>query len=372
MFVDELDEGDSFTASLMDILVKELADRRTRSHEADRHLICDSTAKGLRSLASTSSVYRPRTIPRYASRRSINLAEYLAVPPDPMDLESGDHFNEEDFVAHPTGPPSRASREVRDFYDAYLGARLRSQTASSSREQSGEPPENNPADDAPTNLQRPLMGWLSPRAETRRSPSASSGPSLARQGPIRRATRSRTVDFNDFTSRRRLELRHNATDDSAPTLDEYPAEGLAREELLDFPSAEAALHARSLSAPTRRFEIHLPSWRHGAGSEDVSSTPWTEVPNTVSETSQLHTPRLTPLSQLIEASRVLEPPVNYTSEAQSRLDESIRRIESARLTAPRLRRGGLRAPESLLPSGSRSPLRSMHASPFPRSRSESP
>ncbi|KZT24565.1 hypothetical protein NEOLEDRAFT_1067271, partial [Neolentinus lepideus HHB14362 ss-1] len=90
MFVDELDEGDSFTASLMDILVKELADRRTRSHEADRHLICDSTAKGLRSLASTSSVYRPRTIPRYASRRSINLAEYLAVPPDPMDLEGGD------------------------------------------------------------------------------------------------------------------------------------------------------------------------------------------------------------------------------------------------------------------------------------------
>ncbi|TFK55637.1 hypothetical protein OE88DRAFT_643325 [Heliocybe sulcata] len=253
-FVDELDEGDSFTASLMDILVKELADRRTRSHEADHHLVCDATAKGLRSLASTSSVYRPHTLPRYASRRNINLAEYLAVPPDRMDLEAGDHVYEEDFVALANSPPPRSDstvREARDIYDAYLGSRLRPQTASSSREQSDEPPENNPVDDAPRVVHRPMMGWLSPRTDTRRSPSASSGPSLARQGPIRR-------------------LRRNAADDSSATFGPSFADRQTREEPLNFPSSEAALRARNMSAPSRRLEIHLPSWRHGSSTEDVT------------------------------------------------------------------------------------------------------
>ncbi|KAJ3003234.1 hypothetical protein NUW54_g5409 [Trametes sanguinea] len=46
-FVEELDEGDSFTTGLIDVLVKEMAERRTRPNPIDRRLISERTAKAL-------------------------------------------------------------------------------------------------------------------------------------------------------------------------------------------------------------------------------------------------------------------------------------------------------------------------------------
>ncbi|KAE9409850.1 hypothetical protein BT96DRAFT_766343, partial [Gymnopus androsaceus JB14] len=48
LFAKQLDAGDSFTTSLVDILVTEIADRQSRSNVDDRRLIGEKTARSLR------------------------------------------------------------------------------------------------------------------------------------------------------------------------------------------------------------------------------------------------------------------------------------------------------------------------------------
>ncbi|KAI0029039.1 hypothetical protein K488DRAFT_9317, partial [Vararia minispora EC-137] len=62
-FVEDLDSGDSFTTALIDLLVKELAERRMRQSAEDRRLISDSTSRSLRMLAAPARVYRQRRTP---------------------------------------------------------------------------------------------------------------------------------------------------------------------------------------------------------------------------------------------------------------------------------------------------------------------
>ncbi|KAF8655328.1 hypothetical protein AX16_003101 [Volvariella volvacea WC 439] len=57
-FVEDLDTGDSFTASIIEILVKEYADRCNRTNPNERRLIADNTAQSLLNLAKRRT-YRP-------------------------------------------------------------------------------------------------------------------------------------------------------------------------------------------------------------------------------------------------------------------------------------------------------------------------
>ncbi|KAI0291766.1 hypothetical protein BC826DRAFT_1186829 [Russula brevipes] len=65
-----------------------MAERRQRQ-AADRRLISDRTAKSLRTLAAPRRVYRGHTRRHgsVAARRPVNLADYLSVPHEEMDLD---------------------------------------------------------------------------------------------------------------------------------------------------------------------------------------------------------------------------------------------------------------------------------------------
>ncbi|KAH9959189.1 hypothetical protein BC827DRAFT_1111645, partial [Russula dissimulans] len=97
-FVEDLDPGDSFTTTLTELLVREMAERRQRQ-TADRRLISDRTAKGLRTLAAPQRVYRDRSGRGAAARRTLNLSDYLSVPPEEMDLDD-DNDSMESIMDH--------------------------------------------------------------------------------------------------------------------------------------------------------------------------------------------------------------------------------------------------------------------------------
>ena len=129
-FVEDLDPGDSFTTMLTELLVRvrlvyrplsvfviecllsfqEMAERRHRQVASDRRLISDRTAKGLRTLAAPQRVYRDRGVRGLASRRSLNLTDYLVVPPEEMELDD-DNDSLESAV--------EGARMNYDLYDAY-------------------------------------------------------------------------------------------------------------------------------------------------------------------------------------------------------------------------------------------------------------
>jgi hypothetical protein len=89
---------------------QEMAERRHRQVAADRRLISDRTAKGLRTLAAPQRVYRDRGMRGLASRRSLNLTDYLVVPPEEMELDD-DNDSLESAV--------EGARINYDLYDAY-------------------------------------------------------------------------------------------------------------------------------------------------------------------------------------------------------------------------------------------------------------
>ncbi|KAI0245875.1 hypothetical protein BJV78DRAFT_1136562, partial [Lactifluus subvellereus] len=115
-FVEELDPGDAFTTTLTELLVREMAERRQRQATADRRLISDRTAKGLRTLAAPQRVYRDRGIRSLNARRSLNLTDYLAMPPEEMELD--DDNDSLESMVDPSGAVEGA-RMNSDLYDTY-------------------------------------------------------------------------------------------------------------------------------------------------------------------------------------------------------------------------------------------------------------
>ncbi|KAI0294590.1 hypothetical protein BC826DRAFT_1185709 [Russula brevipes] len=116
-FVEDLDPGDSFTTTLTELLVREMAERRQRQ-AADRRLISDRTAKGLRTLAAPQRVYRDRTGRGVAARRPLNLTDYLSVPPEDIDLDDDNDNDSLESMINPSGAIEGA-RMNSDIYDAY-------------------------------------------------------------------------------------------------------------------------------------------------------------------------------------------------------------------------------------------------------------
>ncbi|KAJ7126414.1 hypothetical protein C8R43DRAFT_1028877 [Mycena crocata] len=309
-FVEDLDAGDSFTTSVIEILVQELAERRLRSSPGDRRLIADRTAKSLRLLATPIRIYRER---RTTGRRTVNLTEYLTSPPDEMEMEE----DEDDFenLLERATVPVEGVRINSELYDAYGPGSWASGSTTRRSFPTGGPPTPALSDDSPP----PTMPMLSPPTSTRSPvwtlPPAAAG-SLSRQPSIRRPARSRTVDFNDFTSRRRSTTRDLRADPAG----EEPWTRNSQSTRRFFP----------FSYQTRRHDMH---WNEGgeASGAEGSDEPISYTEPTPSSATFYSFP--TPISS------------SSSSNDGHSAEISAERVTSA---APRLRRGGIRPPESLL------------------------
>ncbi|KAI9462058.1 hypothetical protein F5148DRAFT_1286521 [Russula earlei] len=329
-FVQDLDPGDSFTTTLTELLVREMAERRQRQ-AADRGLISDRTAKGLRTLAAPQRVYRDRTGRGSAARRTLNLSDYLSVPPEEMDLDD-DNDSMESIIDHPV--TIEGTRMNTDLYDALhrtpyfsLAAPLTPYATLSATRGLGSFARAPPTDGDPH-----------PR---RALPSA---PALTRQPSIRRIpARSRTVDFTDFTSRRRSSVREGNNITSGIETD------------TDDPTAPTTISSylspsNTTGVPPRRF---FPSRR--------PELPWNPIPESVSNASTVTSSG----TGTAATSSMRSSPTPATTQMDARAQRTFLSWlpsttllslpppppvdpHSPRVT-PRLRRGGVRPPESLLP-----------------------
>jgi hypothetical protein len=162
------------------------------------------------------------------------------------------------------------------------------------------------------------------------SVSVSAPTNLSRQASIRRAARSRMVDFNDFTHRRRTTTRDTLAS------------------RIDGGGAETVTEPReSISSQTVRrfFPFPRPSRRHQSSANQA----WSEFSDTLSPDSD------DPAQYFSIEPTVVAWYDPTAAEPRGSPDAESREETENLLRAPRLRRGGVRAPESML---------SRHASPL--------
>jgi len=324
-FVNELDTGDSFTTSLIDILVRELAERSTRANSSDKRLIADCTAKSLRMLATPLRIYRDRASRAHSSRRNPTLTEYLHPAPLEVDMED----EEEDFDGMPDNGTSvvEGVRMNSDLYDAFGWSEpSRRLGASASPSPNADSPVPMSRSRSPPSSARNIPWVILPGA-----PGSLSSSPLVRQPSLRRPTRTRTVDFNDFTHRRRSSIRDSNS--SRPEASESASE-----------PPEGSWNAGTQSA--RRFFPFTRSRRR-----ESSNFPWSEAAEAVNGEpseggAQDYDADLS--SRFNSTMPVGSTPFHTTPDTE--ISE-----ERAGGTTLRLRRGGVRAPESML---------SRHASPI--------
>ncbi|KAG9317811.1 hypothetical protein JVU11DRAFT_2035 [Chiua virens] len=319
-FVEDLDRGDSFTTSLIEVLVKEVAERRYRHHAADRGLIGDRTARSLRKLSSHTSIYRERIPGRgLGGRRGMDLAEYLSQPPDELEVD------EDDDELGPYGTfVMEGSRFNTEIYDAYRSQHSWSNSSTPyflNVPHTSPPMSSAPPPDAASDRILPPLVDASPPQPPRQSwpVSSSSGfmhSTLSRQPSILRLGRNRVSDFSEFTAARRNSTRQLTQDEDHTARSELPAPHNP-----ELPPS-SSLGPRSSSAQarrffpfgrTRRFEI-IPTPRPATSMSDD----WYFPPHSAWST-------------------------NPSERLGGRDEPGVERSQ-----APRLRRGGLRAPESML------------------------
>ncbi|KDR84037.1 hypothetical protein GALMADRAFT_236632 [Galerina marginata CBS 339.88] len=320
-FVNELDSGDSFTTSIIDLLVKEVADRRTRANANDRKLISERTIKNLRLLASNTRSYPNRTSGRSHARRAVNLTEYFTSSPNELDMDDDDDEFGDPVSENPT--TIEGARVNSDLYDAFATSpwppASTRRIANSPSPVSDEWPLPPPLPRSPPSSSRP---WSSTTTTTASTAVPSN---LSRQASIRRAAaRSRMVDFHDFTHRRR-----STTRDTGASRTEAPAETVT--EPREVPPSQTV----------RRFFPFPRTRRH-----QTSTNPtWSEFSDTLSPDSDepVHYFSIEPTAAMW-----------YDHAGDSRASPDAEETDNL-LRAPRLRRGGVRAPESML---------SRHASPI--------
>ncbi|KAI0940083.1 hypothetical protein AcW1_004896 [Taiwanofungus camphoratus] len=356
-FAEELDEGDSFTASLVETLVKELAERRMRPNPIDRRLISERTAKSLRMQATALHVYRGRQPGnRLASRRSFVIDEERDIFGGAGGADSsGTEDNGDDG-------PSEGVQLNSNLYDAYRAPSYDLLDAL-------HPVETTPlATGSPdtTEAAHDSFGITSPRSASppalavayRTIPWSHSSTlaTLARQNSIRRPARSRTVDFNEFTHRRRSTIRQSSEQDQDIGRSESSSDGVWRFRLREhqhaLPLASASASSSSDPPPARRF-FPLNSWSQTRRRHEVGGAfPWSPDPFEPSslESNQPLEPTAPPASgqsssHLWYTLTNTEPPAWLPERRASITDiNEVRR----QVVAPRLRRGGVRPPESLL------------------------
>ncbi|KAI0797006.1 hypothetical protein C8Q75DRAFT_742994 [Abortiporus biennis] len=334
-FVEDLDEGDAFTSTMIDLLVTELADRRTRPNPNDKQLISERTAKSLRMQAASLHIYRGR--PSRQRRRFTS--EYSTAPDEIMTLT-----DEEEELEALANNGIEGINAGRNLYEAYLPSYHFLEGSSRTSEPSplsAEPPTaaTPDVDRETVTSPRPVSPPL-PIGHFRNSFWGTGGTgstSLARQTTIRRPIRSRTIDFNDFTSRRRSVIRQtNPHGTESPR----PEESLpsARTPILPFHSSFPA--RRFFQAPWSQIRRHSDNEETPASAETRAVSPQTDSPDPSNSL-----PGGQSSSQLWYSLTGSGPTADWVEwQGASRRQSSERRLP----TAPRLRRGGVRAPESIM------------------------
>lgn len=304
--------------------VQELAERRTRSAPGDRRLIADRTAKSLRLLATPIRVYQERR------RRTTHLtSEYLTAPPEEMELDEDD-----DEFENMLDGAMEGARVNSDLYDAYG---THSWTHPFARRGMASPTPPSTSEDS-SSIPPPLLSpTVSNRLTSWTLPSAaplSMTTSLARQTSIRRPARSRTVDFNDFTNRRRSSIRESlgSRADAADASESREWNRNSQSARRFFPFSRTRHHNSSGVLPLSEFGdssalLDAPEepGTFLAADPSPSSAAWFSFPTPLTSASPSHDGHDTETSD-----------------------------ERAQGGTPRLRRGGVRPPESML---------SRHASP---------
>lgn len=263
----------------------------------------------------------------------MDLTDYLSRPPDELDME--EEADELESLEQYGLVPLEGTRMNSDLYDAYRSHVSRSNPSTAYHAFSPAfytvpAPPLAPTPDSPSDRVLPplLDSPPAPRLGGLTLPSASGllHPSLTRQPSIRRPARSRTADFSDFSARRRNSSRQLADEDGSSRLEtssSFPGPHLsAPRDDPDPPTSGPPGQARRFFPfRSRRFEV-------------------------------IPTPRPAPST----GEDWLFPPVPWSSAPSDRTGPLAPDIQGGdeRSQAPRLRRGGLRAPESML---------SRHASP---------
>ncbi|OSD04583.1 hypothetical protein PYCCODRAFT_111762 [Trametes coccinea BRFM310] len=125
-FVEELDEGDSFTTGLIDVLVKEMAERRTRPNPIDRRLISERTAKALRMQAAPLHIYRGPSSLSHRSRRGVPVLPPRSYSTFRDLLSESDGEDEYGTVINTSGPLEgvRLNTEFTSRLSCYQWTRL--------------------------------------------------------------------------------------------------------------------------------------------------------------------------------------------------------------------------------------------------------
>lgn len=353
------------------IAAQEVADRRDRRNPNDRRLISERTAKSLRTQAAPLHIYRGRSnVSRAAQSRLLSISDLDDLSASDEDLD--------------TMTQVEGARVNSELYNALMPTMSFSIPRPGAGDSSSAttPEVERERVTSPRPVSPPFTGlhhrnsWLS---GSRSSGSGLSGLSPPRH-TVRRPIRSRIVDFNDFTLRRRSDIRNNSADqDSSHSVRSEDAEdgtwrfrpfsGDDTDPTPSDPSSGSYTTTSATSAsvgPTpRRFFSPLAARRHEVGSgEPWSSEPRDPPPaarafsdilqsSSSSSSGQTWTELWSSLSERERGSHSPSPLSGTSNRTHS---------EERRPVVPRLRRGGLRAPEVL--SSTYSPSRML---PSPQS-----
>ncbi|GJE84060.1 hypothetical protein PsYK624_001350 [Phanerochaete sordida] len=321
-FVEELDMGDSFTATLIDVLVKEVADRCTRPTPSDRRLVSETTAQTLRQQASPPRIFRARS--RLASRRYP--ADFILHP-------EHDHSGDDDDETAEMLDHTDASRSGPALWDAYHNS-LRPPVPRLPLDRAQLPTlRETVTSPRPLSPPTPILDAASSSIPAFYLTSPAPSTSLTRSRTIRRPHRSastRSTDFNDFTSRRRSIVRANA-ESSESVSAEDSTDGTWR-----FSTRTASIGHDGPSTSQERRIPTLAAWSDPH--LRLEGDPYPPHPPHIADDDV----------DLVEPSGS-----GSAHQSSSRLWHSLTGRASPasdRPTAPipRLRRGGLRAPESML------------------------
>lgn len=292
-------------------------------------MISQSTADCLKIQAGTRHIYRQYTS-RYGRPRRYNNPIF---PPSAV--------SDEDDASEPMETPE-GIRVNTDLYDAYTPLQVELQFGTATHVDSTQEADRafealtspRPRAASPSFLttRRPIVG---PSGSTLTRQPSVVGPALTRQPSIRRGLRTRTSDFIDFTTRRRSVGRQSQERTSESVRPEESTDGTWR-----FSSPQDRLDQEEGSSRhrPRRF-FPLSAWSDPHLRLEVDDGAPEEVIHAPSETA--FPPSSQSSSQLWYSLTAAASPPTAPSPPPPR-------ISDGRVTAPRLRRGGVRAPESLL------------------------
>lgn len=305
---------------------QELADRRTRTSTVDRRLISQHTAESLKIQAGTRHVYRQHT-GRYGRPRHIYNR--------PVFTGSNTPFSDEEDGTEQLEAPEGV-RVNTDLYEAYHPPQLDAQFGL--MPQTTILPESDRGIETITSP-RP-RSFSPPMFTARRPPVIPLGSSLTRQNSVRRTARSRTSDFNDFTSRRRSVVRQSQERSSEGLRPEDSADGTWRFSSTQDQSEpeEASSSAARRRLPRRFFPSVATAWSDPHLRLDVEDVAPGDAISAPSQPAIFPPPPGQSSSQLwysMASAAPPSPPIPQRSTDRSSV-------------LPRLRRGGIRAPESLL------------------------